>query len=412
MYRQFENATGNEITGFLQQMEAMYDRLGHLYSRINASTTPRVDILPDAFKELGFAAEELQVATEELHQQNEQMSLHLQAAATETQYYQALFDQAGTAQLVTTLEGKILAANQSTVRLLKATDSGVLNRLLVNFMPLHHRTVFRSQLNRIQQVERSLIWLGQMQSQQGDLLEMLFSATAVRLPDQPQSIIHWTLQEANQLQAAMAHPLLPAIEPSQNGAAQPDSFSHLESYSTSSYERGDVIPLKPQFVWLVKQGLVKINTLTTNNEEVVLGLLGPGMPLTVGSSAMLTYQATAMSPVQLVSVSITEAQSQPKLNQILLTRFHQRLQHTEALFNVTGQRRVNDRLYHLLRLLKQEIGQPIEEGMRLEVRFTHEELAGLCCTTRVTMTRILGELQQQGKIQFDRKFHIILTDSF
>ncbi|MEB3339118.1 MAG: Crp/Fnr family transcriptional regulator, partial [Leptolyngbyaceae bacterium] len=73
-------------------------------------------------------------------------------------------------------------------------------------------------------------------------------------------------------------------------------------------------------------------------------------------------------------------------------------------------RRVQDRLYHLLRLLKQEIGQPVEQGTRFSVRLTHEDLANACCTTRVTITRLLSKLQQQNKIIFDAQRHIVLND--
>jgi CRP-like cAMP-binding protein len=65
----------------------------------------------------------------------------------------------------------------------------------------------------------------------------------------------------------------------------------------------------------------------------------------------------------------------------------------------------------ILLLLKQEIGEPSKFGTRLSVRLTHEDLANACCTTRVTMTRVLGELQQQGKIIFDCDRRIILTET-
>jgi CRP-like cAMP-binding protein len=77
---------------------------------------------------------------------------------------------------------------------------------------------------------------------------------------------------------------------------------------------------------------------------------------------------------------------------------------------IAGRRRVQDRFQELLVLLKQEIGQPVADGVRLSVRFTHEELASACCTTRVTVTRLMGNLQQQGKICLDSKHHIILKD--
>ncbi|HEY9609590.1 helix-turn-helix domain-containing protein [Allocoleopsis sp.] len=77
---------------------------------------------------------------------------------------------------------------------------------------------------------------------------------------------------------------------------------------------------------------------------------------------------------------------------------------------VYGQVRLEDRLHSLLGLLKQEIGQPVAGGTRLSVRLTHEELATACCTTRVSITRLLKQLQQQKKLRVDSQHHLILKE--
>ena len=74
---------------------------------------------------------------------------------------------------------------------------------------------------------------------------------------------------------------------------------------------------------------------------------------------------------------------------------------------VYGQTKVVDRLQSLLRLLKQEIGQPVANATRLLVRLTHEDLATACCTTRVTITRLLTQLQQQKKLSVDSQHHLM-----
>jgi CRP-like cAMP-binding protein len=61
--------------------------------------------------------------------------------------------------------------------------------------------------------------------------------------------------------------------------------------------------------------------------------------------------------------------------------------------------------------LKQEFGQEVAQGTRLSVRLTHQDLADACCTTRVTITRELRNLQQQGKITFDSKHHIVFSST-
>ena len=46
----------------------------------------------------------------------------------------------------------------------------------------------------------------------------------------------------------------------------------------------------------------------------------------------------------------------------------------------------------------------------MSVRFTDQDFAEACSTTRVTITRLLGQLQQQGRITLDSQNHIILRD--
>jgi CRP-like cAMP-binding protein len=78
---------------------------------------------------------------------------------------------------------------------------------------------------------------------------------------------------------------------------------------------------------------------------------------------------------------------------------------------MVGCRRVEDRLRQLLLLLQMEVGQPVPEGTRLSVRLTHQHLASAIGTTRVTVTRLLGQLKEEGRLLIDENRHIILPAS-
>jgi CRP-like cAMP-binding protein len=114
--------------------------------------------------------------------------------------------------------------------------------------------------------------------------------------------------------------------------------------------------------------------------------------------------------VELVSISLSDVNNYPNLCQGLFPKISQRLKQTETMLAISGQKLVKDRLRNLLRLLQQEFGEPVAEGTRLGVRLIHEDLASACCTTRVTVTRLLSTLQQQGEIAFDCKSHIIIKN--
>jgi CRP-like cAMP-binding protein len=92
----------------------------------------------------------------------------------------------------------------------------------------------------------------------------------------------------------------------------------------------------------------------------------------------------------------------------LLLQVGKRLKQVESFLALHGHRRIEDRLYNLLLLLKQEIGQSAENGTRLSVRLTHEDLASACGTTRVTMTRLLSKFKQENLISLDSQHHLVL----
>jgi CRP-like cAMP-binding protein len=104
-----------------------------------------------------------------------------------------------------------------------------------------------------------------------------------------------------------------------------------------------------------------------------------------------------------------EIEASPQLSHELLPQMVRRLRQMEAILAIAGQRRVDDRLYQLLLLLQQEFGQPVVEGTRLNIRLTHQDIANAICTTRVTVTRMLGKLKQQGLISRDGDRHLVLN---
>jgi CRP-like cAMP-binding protein len=130
-------------------------------------------------------------------------------------------------------------------------------------------------------------------------------------------------------------------------------------------------------------------------------------------SLLQTYQAIALSDVHLTWFSLAEINASPRLAQIVLPQMVRRMRQTEALLAISGHRRVEERLQLLLLLMKREIGQPVADGTRLNLRLTHQNLANAIGTTRVTITRLLSKLKSEGAITIDGDRHIILKkDSF
>jgi CRP-like cAMP-binding protein len=197
--------------------------------------------------------------------------------------------------------------------------------------------------------------------------------------------------------------------PSSNSLLETDTAGRGQDHPLRFYSKGEVIPCV-QGIWQVYKGVVQLSTLYPNGEEGLLGWVGPSMCFGSTLTCLQTYQAKALSDVYVMGFSIAQIEASPQLAQQLVPQLSRRLRQMEALLAIVGLRRVEDRLHQLLGLLKQELGMPVAEGTRLTIRLTHQDLAGAIGTSRVTVTRLLGQLKKQGIITFDSKRHLIIKE--
>jgi len=456
---------------FAQRIEEQHERLAKLYSKtgnlhqILPNSDSVAEPAPHFLQEIGVASEELQVVLEELHQQNEELIAAQQAVEAERQRYHDLFEFAPASYLVTDTAGKILEANSAAATMLNVGKNFLVGKPLAVFIPVVERQHFWSALTGLHQQAVSGCsgstgivreeWAEFLQPRHSEPIPVVLSVALVckavlnghicasQLQDS--SLTARDRQAPSPLETSMGHangtnPWPPSAETSSSpctlrwllrtitptahweaksgpgtGRLQANGPSlvsaSLAERQRQIYHAGEVIPLNPQSVWFISQGLVKLSTFPSEGEEVLLGLAGPGTAFAPGLT-LPTYQAVALVEVQLISISLSEIANSPSLAQSLLPQISQRLQQAESLLAIAGVRRVSDRLYQLLLLLKQEIGQPSSQGSWLSVRLTHQDLANACCATRATITRQLLNLQQQGKISWCPKRHLILNHDF
>jgi CRP-like cAMP-binding protein len=201
--------------------------------------------------------------------------------------------------------------------------------------------------------------------------------------------------------------------PSPQPTIAPDLRQRLEmayqDHALQSYPAGQTIPLPHDQILVVCRGVVLLSTSYTTGEEALLGLAGPGTPLGLSLTRVDPYHAFALSAVDLMSLSRLDIERSPVLGQDLFRGLSRRLEQSEMMLALMGQRRVEDRLRQFLLLLKEDFSQPVEGGHRLTIRLTHQHLASALGTTRVTVTRITGQLRDQGWLQVDHTRHFVLS---
>ncbi|MFY8149925.1 MAG: Crp/Fnr family transcriptional regulator [Prochlorococcaceae cyanobacterium] len=174
---------------------------------------------------------------------------------------------------------------------------------------------------------------------------------------------------------------------------------------------GSSVPLLRHTVWLVVRGMVKLGAVSIHGDELLLGLAGPNEPFGEPLSDVQAYQAVALSDTDLLCLSCKEIQSDPQLALGILQAVASRQRQSEAMLALLGLRRIEDRLRGFLELLAEHYGQPCPLGLRLNLRLTHQDLASALSTTRVTVTRILGALREEGWLQLDEERRLVISFS-
>jgi PAS domain S-box-containing protein len=388
-----------KVEMFAQQVQDIHGRLSELYQGTNTSVDPQAHwLLPVAFKELGTASEELQVAAESLYQQAEELAAARAQVESQRQRYQELFEFMPDAYLVTDALGKIHEANRAASTLLKLEPSFLTDKLLVSFIPPQDRAAFRSKLTKLHSCNWVQEWTLRLQPRNGQPFDAALTVAPVCDSHNNLISLRWIVRDITLVKRAQL-------------ALKSNDYDISQDRPKHFYSKGEFIPLEPSQLYVVCKGLVKLTTISESGEEVLVGLVGSSMPFGSSLTSLTTYQAIALSPnVELVCISLAEIGTSPGLSQALLPQISDRLRQTETLLAISGKRHVKDRLDYFLLFLKKEFGQKVAEGTRLSIRLTHQELADACCTTRVTITRLLSKLQQQGKVTFDCKHHILLTD--
>ncbi|MFM8675243.1 MAG: Crp/Fnr family transcriptional regulator [Vulcanococcus sp.] len=172
---------------------------------------------------------------------------------------------------------------------------------------------------------------------------------------------------------------------------------------------GSKVPLLRGHVWLVARGMVKLSCITEQGDDLLLAMAGPNEPFGEPLTNLDLYEATALTDSDLLCLPMDEVEATPHLAMTLVMAMTSRMRQSESLIALLGLRRIDDRVRGFLELLAEEYGQPCELGLRLNLRLTHQDIASALSTTRVTVTRVLGMLRDEGWLHLDPQRQLVVA---
>jgi CRP-like cAMP-binding protein len=150
------------------------------------------------------------------------------------------------------------------------------------------------------------------------------------------------------------------------------------------------IPMAPDSLWQIDTGIVRASTWNEDGSVTTLGFWGPG--------DLLGYFLPDSKPFLVECLTSVAARSLPSdlwpdCTNMLVRQMQRNYEYLDVII---GCRRVPNSLERLFVWLAKRFGRLTEQGYLIDMRLTHQDLAEAVGSTRVTITRILKELEQQG----------------
>jgi CRP-like cAMP-binding protein len=160
------------------------------------------------------------------------------------------------------------------------------------------------------------------------------------------------------------------------------------------YSAKQKIHLYEDDVWIVYRGVVQIQTLHYSGDESIIGMLGSMMPFSRAFTDLDSYDVRALTEVDLLRLSWRDIQKSPALAMEMNQLLTRRLQQTEILLTLLNKNQIEERLLRFLAFLAREFGKESPEGVHIDIRLTHQQIANMVGTSRVTVTRLLGAFKK------------------
>ena len=189
----------------------------------------------------------------------------------------------------------------------------------------------------------------------------------------------------------------------------------LSGSTAESVERGKTIffPGDPaERMYLLRRGAVRLSRVYESGEEITVALLRENsifgvLSLLTGQKSDRFYHSVAFTRVEMVSApaaSVRRAIEQDaRVGLLLLQGLSSRILQTETMIETLTHRDMSSRLVSFLLVLCRDFGVPGSQGITIDLKLSHQAIAEAIGSTRVTITRLLGDLRSAGLLEIDRK---------
>lgn len=170
------------------------------------------------------------------------------------------------------------------------------------------------------------------------------------------------------------------------------------------FSRREMIPPRQDVLWRIDRGAVRTYTWSEQGTLIALGYWGKGDVVGHFLSQIHPYQIECLTSVE---ASIIPIKYWDEAMEAMLAH----VQQTEELLSIIHRKPVSLRLWQFLNWLGRKFGRQVDRGQLIDIAITHQEIAEVINTTRVSVTKMLQQFEEEGTIlRYQRQLIIPLVN--
>lgn len=195
-----------------------------------------------------------------------------------------------------------------------------------------------------------------------------------------------------------------------------------DKLSLKRYKKHEVILFEEdttEYMYIILNGKTKVIQTTEDGKEILLAMHHSGeffgeMSLLDGKTSPATVVAMEDSSVAIISrqefYSLIKAQKRILDNLLLI--LCSRLRDSWEKIQLLNLKNASQRIKILFLMLSDKYGEKTAEGVTLNIKLTHQEIAEMTGMTRETVTRMIDKWQKDGEISVLKNRFIHLSSHF
>lgn len=185
-------------------------------------------------------------------------------------------------------------------------------------------------------------------------------------------------------------------------------YTLLNSQPTTETEfkfnRRSLLPLRSNELWQIKSGVLRTFTWSEEGNVIPLGLWGGGDIVGKPLSKANPYTIECLTPVEATLLPTSQWEK-------IIPALIEHNQRLEEFLEMRQCKPMDIALIKLLTWLSKRFGRAVNEGQLIDLRVTHQELAEMIGSNRVTVTRMLNNFEKEGLICRESRSLIVVSET-